>query len=410
MTNAKHWTGWVAIILVIALAGCVSAQDWPQWRGANRNGTVSDFVGPDAPPTGLSLVWGTAIGTGDASPALVGDKLYVNTREGDEEVTRCLNVADGTPVWEERYAAAAAQGPGGSHPGPRSSPAVAEGKVVTLGVAGVLSCLDASTGALVWRKDPYPNTFPQFNTSTSPIIVDGLAIAHLGGAGEGALMAFELATGDVKWQWDGEGPEYASPTLLEIDGARHIVTATEKSVVGIDLADGALAWQLAYVPEGRSSNSPSPIVDGQTVIFTGSGRGMHAVNIEKQGDAYAPVDVWSNAEISCRFSTPVLNGGMLFGINDGGNLFCLNAGTGAVEWTGDAQVDRMGFGSLVDLGDAIVALPSSGELIAFAPMAGAYAELARFTVAETPTYAHPIVTGDGVFVKDEETVALWTYE
>ena len=134
-------------------------------------------------------------------------------------------------LWEDKYAAQAVSGPGARHPGPRSSPAVAEGKVVTLGVGGVVSCLDAATGKVVWRKDPFPKVVPRFFASMSPIIVDGMAIAHLGGQGKGGIIASDLATGDKKWEWLGEAPQYASPALLTVAGSRIFVKDQETVVM-----------------------------------------------------------------------------------------------------------------------------------------------------------------------------------
>jgi outer membrane protein assembly factor BamB len=137
---------------------------------------------------------------------------------------------------------------------------VAEGKVVTLGVGGVLSCLGAADGELVWRKDPYPKVVPQFFTAMSPMIVDGMAIAQLGGKGTGAILAYDVNTGDEKWQWSEEGPEYASPDLLTVDGTKQIVTLTDKSIVGVGAADGKLLWKLPFVPQRRAYNAATPII------------------------------------------------------------------------------------------------------------------------------------------------------
>ena len=192
---------------ILLAANCAFAQDWPQWRGVDRDGTAAGFTAPAAWPQALVQKWKKTVGSGDATPALVGEKLYVFVRQGDDEVTLCLSAADGSQIWENKYPAQAVTGAAARHPGPRSSPAVAQGKVVTLGVGGVLSCLNADDGKLVWRKDPFPKTVPMFFTSSSPMIVDGMAIAQLGGRGNGAIMAYDLATGEEKWRWDQEGPE-----------------------------------------------------------------------------------------------------------------------------------------------------------------------------------------------------------
>ena len=409
MRNANRSIGVIVSFVIFVCAGLVFAQDWPQWRGSNRDGKVTGFTAPKAWPKALAQKWKTTVGSGDATPALVKDKLYVFARQGAEEVTLCLDAASGDELWKDKYAAQAVTGAAARHPGPRSSPAVAEGKVVTLGVGGVLSCLDAASGKVVWRKDEFPKVVPKFFAATSPIIVDGMVIAHLGGAGNGAIMAFDLSSGDVKWKCTEEGPAYASPALLTVEGTKQIVTLAEKSIVGVGVTDGKLLWQIPFAPRGRAYSAATPIVDGQTVIFTGAGRGTRAVKIEKQGDRFVAQKLWSNEKVATQFNTPVLKDGLLFGLSDRGNLFCLNAKTGQAAWT-DATRRGRGFAAILDAGSVILALSENSELLAFSPSDKQYAELARIKVADTPTYAHPIVAGSRIFVKDQDAVTMWTIE
>jgi outer membrane protein assembly factor BamB len=396
--------------VILIGTSCVFAQDWPQWRGPNRDGKVSGFEAPQQWPKELKLRWKTKVGTGDATPALVGDKLYVFTRQGDDEVTTCLEAASGEELWTDKYAAQAVTGAPARHPGPRSSPAVANGKVVTLGVGGVFSCLDAATGKVVWRKDPFPKVVPQFFTAMSPIIVDGMAVGHLGGQGNGALIAYDLNTGDEKWRWAGEGPEYASPALLTVDGTKQLVTLSEKSVVAINVADGKLLWELPFAPARMAYNAATPIIDGQTVIYTGAGRGTKAVKVEKQGDSFVAKELWSNPELAPQFNTPVLRDGLLFGLSNRGNLFCINAQTGQTAWTDEIQRDRSGFTAIVSAGSCLMALPSNSELIVFKPSDKEFSELAKIKVSETPIYAHPVIAGNRIFIKDQDTVAMLVIE
>src|SRR3954468_11843502 len=184
----KKWHRSLGLSVAVVVMGAAAfAEDWPQWRGPNRDGKVTGFTPPATWPKALAQKWKTSVGEGDASPALVADRLYVFTRQGADEFLYCLNSADGKEIWKKNYPATAmVTGAAASHPGPRSSPAVADGKVVTLGVVGILTCWDAADGKMLWQKNE-PKGYPGFFTASSPMIVDGLVIAQLGGHGAGGM-------------------------------------------------------------------------------------------------------------------------------------------------------------------------------------------------------------------------------
>src|SRR3984957_7774235 len=204
MRRAKTATMVLAGCILLVGAISVRAQDWPQWRGPNRDNKVIGFTEPKTWPKELTKKWNVKVVLGDASPVLVGDKIFVFTRDGKEVVIRCLDAATGDENWKDNYETDAVTGPGAGHPGPRSAPAAADGKVCTFGVAGVLSCYDADKGKLLWRKET--KAHPQFFASVSPIIVDGKCIAYIGGRGKGEIVAYDLGTGDEKREWPGTGP------------------------------------------------------------------------------------------------------------------------------------------------------------------------------------------------------------
>lgn len=389
-----------------AAQGSVS-QDWPQWRGPNRDGKVSASGAPQTWPSELTQTWKVAVGSGDSTPALVGDRLYVYARQGSEQVMMCLKTTDGKEVWKDTHAAPEVGGAARRHPGPRSSPAVADGKVVVIGVGGVVSCYGAPRGDVLWRKNPFPNAVPRFFTSASPIIVGKMAVAHVGGQGNGAIIAYDLSNGDEIWRRAGEAPEYASPVLMTVGGSKQIVTLSEKGVIGLAVSDGKLLWSVPFAPARMSINASTPIVDGQTVIYTAANRGCHAVKIERSAAGFAVKPLWSNPDMGSKFSTPILKNGLLFGLSDKGKLFCISAATGKSVWTDETARDRMGFAPIVDAGSAILALPSSADLVAFKPDGAKFSQISSYKVSDIQCYAHPVMSGKRIFIKDQESLALW---
>jgi outer membrane protein assembly factor BamB len=406
MRNMQRTMTALAGVLAVS-ASCAFAQDWPQWRGANRDGKATGFTAPKEWPKELTQKWKVTVGLGDASAAVVGNKLYVFVRQDTDEVIRCLDATNGKELWSEKYDATKVSGPAASvHSGPRSSPTVAEGKVVTLGVGGVLSCVDAATGKLFWRKDDFSGAWPRFYTASSPIVTDGLCIAVLGGESNGGIVAYDLTSGDQKWKWTGDGAAYASPVILSVGGTKMVVTLTAKKIVGLGVADGKLLWEEPFAARGMNYNAATPIVDGQTVIFAGSGRGTKAVKVEKSADGFAAKELWSNPDNGVQFDSPVLKGGQIYGVSQNGVLFCLDAQNGKTLWT--TELGGRGFGSIVDAGAVLLALTPKGDLTVFEPSDKEFKKLTGYKVTETETYAYPVPAGKGLFVKDKDAVTLWT--
>jgi len=239
--------------------------------------------------------------------------------------------------------------------------------------------------------------------------VEGNCIAQLGKESDGSITAYDLVGGEEKWKWSGAGPAYASPVLLNVDGKNQVVALTADSVVGLAAADGKLLWQIPFVAKGMGSyNSITPIVVGQTVIFGREGSGTTAVKVEKKEDGYAAAQVWQKTESAGKYNTPMPRDGLLFGISSGRNLFCMKAETGEVLWSDSTK--RGECGAVLDAGSVLLALSSDSQLIAFKPSDKGYEELAKYKVADSPTWAVPIFAGNRVFVKDRDSLILWTME
>lgn len=398
-------------LLALVTTSAARAGDWPQWRGPDRGGHA-EFTAPKVWPKELTQKWKVAVGDGVATPALVGDKLFVFTRQGGAEVTRCLDAATGKEVWVDKHDVAFRSGGGDSgYPGPRSSPAVAGGKVVTFGVNGTFSCLDAVTGKKVWRTET--GGVPRFHTSSSPLVADGLAIAQVGSERAGGVAAYDLDSGKEKWKWTDDGASYASPVLMTVGEAKMVVAETNASVVGLDLTTGKLLWKTPFpLPGMRNYNSSTPVVQGDTVIFAGSNRGTRAVKIEKKGDAFAVKELWNNKDEAVVHNSPVVAGGFVYGLTARDELFCLSAETGKAAWTAPlgGGGGRGGYGNIVAAGAVLFALPPNAQLTVFEPSGKDFNKVASYKLNASRTYAYPVVAGNRIFVKDADAVTLWTVE
>ena len=232
-TTNRTFTALLGCVLTSAVA--IQAQDWPQWREPNRDARATGFKTPATWPKELKQAWKVEIGNGVATPALVGNRLYAFSRQDPNEVVRCLDAATGKELWQDKSEALAPTGGAANYPGPRSSPTVAEGKVITYGVRGTLTCFEAASGRILWRKDGTAGSWPTFFTSSSPVILNGLCVAQLGSDQAGSISAFDLGTGEEKWKWTGDGTAYASPVVMDLAGTKLIVAQSARRVVALSL-------------------------------------------------------------------------------------------------------------------------------------------------------------------------------
>jgi outer membrane protein assembly factor BamB len=407
MKKVNFLFGAMIIAIVVFGSSNAYAQDWPQWRGINRDGKIAGFKVPQAWPKELSQAWKVNVGFGDATPVLVGKKLFLFTRQGTDEVVSCLDATTGKELWKSTYAASPVTGPSASaHPGPRSTPAVAGGKIVTFGVSGILSCFDTETGKLVWRKENPTNAVPEFFTSMSPLIADGICFGHIGKKDDGQVIALDVNTGNEKWKWSGDGPAYASPELMTIGGTKHLIVQTEKNLISLNLADGKLLWQIPTPVQQRFYNCVSPYIDGQTIYYTGQGSGMKAIKVEKQGNVFVTKELWSNPEVGAKWNTPVLVNGFLYGFTDTRMIYCVDAATGKTAW-----IDKnpsSDFATMIDCSPVLVGLAGNlSNLIVMKPVSTAYTEVMKYKVSETKIYASPVIAGNDIYIKDAESVILY---
>jgi outer membrane protein assembly factor BamB len=410
-----------AAIGLVPVAAQKPAGEWPQWRGVNRDGSAS-FIVPKSWPEKLTLKWKVDVGTGYAAPITVGDRVFAFSRQGEDEVMRALDAATGKTIWETRYNATykpvvAATRTHGT--GPKSTPTFAEGRLYTLGMTGAVTAFDAATGKQLWQKPGGP-VEPLYHTAMSPLVDRGLVIVHVGGHGNGALTAFDARTGDVRWSWNGDGPAYGSPIAAELGGTRQIVTVTQENLVGVSAATGQLLWRRPYAVRA-TRNAVTPVIHGQTIIVSGLGLPVTGFRVSNRGGPGAPdaptsrvgvewsfEDVWTNDDVTMDMSTGVLIGSSLFGFSprNSGQFFAIDANTGQTQWLSEPrQGDNA---AIVRAGDLWFALETDAELVVARANPKQFEILKRYTVADSATWAQPVLSGQRVFVKDVSNISLWT--
>jgi outer membrane protein assembly factor BamB len=400
------------VCVAVAIASQLSfAQDWPQWRGPNRDGVVASFAAPKVWPEKLKTVWKVPVGIGHSSPVVVARRVYLHSRQDENEVASCFDLETGKQLWRDSYPTPYMMNPAAvSHgKGPKSTPVVYNNKLYTLGISGILSCYDTATGQVKWRKEfskQFKATAPLFGVATSPIVHNGLLIVHVGGHDSGALMAFNAETGDVKWTWTGDGPGYASPIVFESGGTAQIVTQTQKSIAGFSAATGEQLWRIPFETE-YVQNIVTPVVYKETLIFSGLDKGTMAIRVIKRGGGkWETEQVWQNPDVSMYMNSPVVSGDYLFGLSHKrkGQFFCIDARNGQTVWAGDGRDGDNA--AIVAAGKFLFFLTDAADFIVARGDAKRFEVLKKYSVADSPTWAHPVIVGNRILIKDASSLAL----
>jgi outer membrane protein assembly factor BamB len=406
MTESRYLPLSAMLALAVQLVPTARA-DWPQWRGPNRDGVVHGVKVPETWPKTLQQEWKVEIGEGVSSPIVVGDNVYVFTRLKDDELVLCLDVASGKELWKSEPYKAPYQwwpGEGNFSKGPRSTPTVAGGRVYTAGVSGVISCLDAKTGKLLWRKQS--KDAPPYGGPASPLVADGLCIVHLGCDNRGekdGLTAFDAATGEAKWRADDwSRPGSGSPILVDLAGQRQVVAVTGWELIGVSAGTGKKLWAVKL--DGPEKNS-TPVLYKDLIIFTVYKERPRAIRLEKGAKGIAPKEVWKGDGPAPYMSTPVVAGDWLFGMSARGRgcFFCLDATSGKTQWESE---ERQGFGyaSVLNAGNAWLFLTERGRLVVVKPDGKRYEPIAEYKVSDRQTWAHPVFLGDRILIRDDMTL------
>jgi outer membrane protein assembly factor BamB len=398
----------IALLIALATATVQTSTDWPQWRGPNRDGSIGATL-PSQWPDTLTKRWEISVGSGHASPVVSGNRVVVMSRQGEDEIVRALDLASGKEIWRAVYPApyevnSAAFSHGA---GPKSTPAIAGGRVYTLGISGILSAFDLADGRLIWRL-PAPEAQPQYGAATSPLIDGTSIIVHVGGHDSGALTSFDGATGKVRWQWTGDGPGNGSPIIAMIGGVRQVIAQTQKFLVGLDASTGAVLWHFPFTTD-FDQNAFTPIVFQDLLINAGLDHPLAAIRLKREGATWGAETAWTNPQAEMFMSSPVLIGGTIYGLTlrNKGQFVAIDAASGKTLWTTQGREGENA--SMMGNPSWLLASSTDGHLVVARAIAEKYEEVRRYQVAESAMWAHPAVVGNSIIIKDVDKVICWGF-
>jgi outer membrane protein assembly factor BamB len=327
---------WCAAAALLT-AAWAAADDWPQWRGPNRDGKSAETgLLKRWPEDGPPLLWtATTAGEGFGAPSVAGGRVYVMGNGEKEQMHRewvvCLDEATGKQLWACKTGQIRSDG--GGYPGPRSTPTVADGRVYALGLAGRILCCKAESGEPIWFREltrDFGGTEPRYGYSES-VLVDGQRVVCTPG-GPKTVVALDAQTGRELWAAQvGDPASYSSIVKATLAGVEQYVAFTEKGVIGIRAADGALLWRYEN-PSNGQANCPTPLVVGSTVFAaSGFGRGGGCAAIQKDDAGnLAAKELYFTNKMQNQYGGMVVVETHLYGCCDPGVLASIDYKTGIV--------------------------------------------------------------------------------
>jgi len=391
-----RWTPLAALVaLLLCLTSPLSASDWPNWRGPQRDGISREsglsFAWPAGGPKAL---WNAAVGTGFSSLAIADGRVFTMGNEGDRDFVRCLDANTGKLIWKQGYDCPL--DPNLFEGGPTSTPTVAGDRVYTISRLGQVHCLGAADGEILWSRDLAAGdelSSPGWGYAGSPVIHGKLVLLNVGESG----MALDKATGETVWQSEPEEAGYSSPVVFQHAGRDLGVFSSGKYFSAVDLASGERVWSHRWLTR-YGMNACDPLIDGDLIFITsGYGKGCALV----KHAAEEPEELWKGKALRSQLTVPVKLGGFVYGIDGDENarepsLKCVSFATGEEQWA-EAGV---GFGSLIAAGDKLIVLSAKGELITGQATAQGWKELGRAEVLKGKCWTPPALAEGRLYCRN----------
>lgn len=404
------------------------ADDWPQWRGPQRDGVwresgvLEKFSGPE-----LKAQWRAKISSGYSGPTVADGRVFVTDRfvkPQQSERVHCFRADNGKKLWTHTYPCKYS---GVSYEaGPRASVSIDGDRAYSLGTMGHLFCLKTNDGSVAWQHDlhaKYQIRFDQliWGVSASPLVDGDLLIVQVGGGKpDSCLVAFDKLTGEERWRALDDRPSYAAPIIIEQAGQRVLVCWTGDNVVGLDPATGKTYWKEPFAPRNMVLAVSTPIVDHDRLFVTGFYDGSMMLRLKP--DELAVKQIWRRIGMSEKktdalhsiISTPLFDGDYVYGVDSYGELRCLDARTGDRLWENLTAVPNVRWGTIhiVQNEDRVWMFNEKGELIIGRLSPKGFEEISRANLISPTTaqlgqrggvcWSHPAFANRHVFARNDE--------
>ena len=404
----------VALVLSVCSA---LAEDWPQWRGPQRNG-VSQETGllKEWPVAGPKLLWKlNNIGSGFSTPAVVGDRFYFLSNEGlENEFVAARSVKDGKPLWTVRIGNVGNPKQNPSYPAARSTPTIEGEFLYALSSDGDLACIAMSTTKIRWQKNlrtDFGGKPGEWAYSESPLI-DGDTLVCTPGGKEGTIVALNKQSGDVLWKCalpEGDRAAFASAIVVEAAGVKQYVQLLEKGLVGVDAKSAKFLWRYGKPVSRYGANIPSPLASDGIIYVGSAGTGGGAVKLKPKDGGVEAEQLYFESKLPTAIGGTVKIGEFLYGTTAQA-LLCIEFATGKLKWEDRA----IGAASICYADGNLYLHGENGSVALVEASSEGYREKGRFTPPEPPkhtnekAWAYPVVANGRLFIRDLSS--LWCYD